>query len=193
LKFSFSLLFSYFLGAISFGWILSRLVKGVDIRKIEGLNTGTTNTMRASGYPIAILTLLLDGFKGVASDWLARYLASGRIGLEIIAPIFSIIRHNDSFFLVGKKHYGQIDLQGKSWEGNGSWGHGCSYAIRLPNDQRNRSDHVFCGRVCIQRFEFFVVLMCLRVAQTHKNNKNYFFIRMVGLYFELLVWFACYA
>jgi len=26
----------------------------------------------------------------------------------------------------------------------------------------------------------------LREAQTHKNNKIYLFIRMVGLYFELL-------
>ena len=33
---------------------------------------------------------------------------------------------------------------------------------------------------------FFVVLMCLHGAQTHENNKIYLFIRMVGLYFELL-------
>ena len=29
--------------------------------------------------------------------------------------------------------------------------------------------------------------MCLREAQTHENNKIYRFIRMVGLYFELLM------
>ena len=114
MKFSFSLQFSYFLEAISFGWILSRLVKGVDIRKTGSGRTGTTNTMRASGYPIAILTLLLDGFKGVASDWLARYLASGRIGLEIIAPIFAIIIHNDSFFLVEKNTTDKLIFKGRA-------------------------------------------------------------------------------
>ena len=34
--------------------------------------------------------------------------------------------------------------------------------------------------------KLFVILMCLRSAQTHENNKVYFFIRKVSLYFELL-------
>lgn len=112
MKLFFSLLFSYFLGAIPFGWILSKLVKGVDIRKIGSGRTGTTNTMRASGYPIAILTLLLDGFKGVASVWLARYIAPGMIGLEIMAPILAIVGHNYSIFLVEKDTTGKWIFKG---------------------------------------------------------------------------------
>jgi glycerol-3-phosphate acyltransferase PlsY len=108
LKIFFSPLFSYFLGAIPFGWILSKLVKGVDIRKIGSGRTGTTNTMRASGYPIAVLTLLLDGLKGVASVWLARWLAPEIPGLAIIAPIFAIIGHNYSVFLAEKDTTGKL-------------------------------------------------------------------------------------
>lgn len=108
----FGLISSYFLGAIPFGWIFSKLVKGVDIRKMGSGRTGTTNTMRASGYPIAILTLLLDGFKGVVSVWLASWLAPGMLGLEIIAPIFAIVGHNYSIFLVEKDTTGKLIFKG---------------------------------------------------------------------------------
>ncbi len=74
--------------------------------------TGTTTTMRASGYPIAILTLLLDGFKGMASVWFARYIAPGNIGLEIMAPIFAIVGHNYSVFLVEKDTTGKLIFKG---------------------------------------------------------------------------------
>ncbi len=112
MKIFFCLFSSYFLGAIPFGWVLSKLVKGVDIRKMGSGRTGTTNTMRASGYPIAILTLLLDGFKGVVSVWLASWLAPGMLGLEIIAPIFAIVGHNYSIFLVEKDTTGKLIFKG---------------------------------------------------------------------------------
>jgi glycerol-3-phosphate acyltransferase PlsY len=112
LKIFFCLFSSYFLGAIPFGLVLSKLVKGVDIRKMGSGRTGTTNTMRASGYPIAILTLLLDGFKGVVSVWLASWLAPGMLGLEIIAPIFAIVGHNYSIFLVEKDTTGKLIFKG---------------------------------------------------------------------------------
>lgn len=112
MKFVFSLFFSYFLGAIPFGWIFSKLVKGVDIRKMGSGRTGTTNTMRVSGYPIALLTLFLDGFKGVASVWFARYIAPGMVGLEIMAPIFAIVGHNYSVFLVEKDTTGKLVFKG---------------------------------------------------------------------------------
>ena len=112
MKIFFCFFSSYFLGAIPFGWVLSKLVKGVDIRKMGSGRTGTTNTMRASGYPIAILTLLLDGFKGVVSVWLASWLAPGMLGLEIIAPIFAIVGHNYSIFLVEKDTTGKLIFKG---------------------------------------------------------------------------------
>ncbi|HMN15394.1 MAG TPA: glycerol-3-phosphate acyltransferase [Bellilinea sp.] len=112
MKIFFCLFSSYFLGAIPFGWVLSKLVKGVDIRKMGSGRTGTTNTMRASGYPIAILTLLLDGFKGVVSVWLASWLAPGMLGLEIIAPIFAIVGHNYSVFLIEKDITGKLIFKG---------------------------------------------------------------------------------
>ena len=88
------------------------MVKGVDIRKMGSGRTGTTNTMRASGYPLAILTLLLDGLKGMASVWLARYLAPGMIGLEIMSPIIALVGHNYSVFLAEKNTSGKLIFKG---------------------------------------------------------------------------------
>ena len=60
LKIAITLIFSYLFGSIPFGWILSRLVRMVDIRRLGSGRTGTTNTIRASEYPITIHTLLVN-------------------------------------------------------------------------------------------------------------------------------------
>ena len=57
-------LYSYILGSIPFGLILTRLAGLGDIRKIGSGNIGATNVLRTGNKVIAALTLLLDGFKG---------------------------------------------------------------------------------------------------------------------------------
>jgi len=54
----------YFLGAIPFGMILTRLKGMSDIRHMGSGNIGTTNVLRTGGKALATLTLLLDGGKG---------------------------------------------------------------------------------------------------------------------------------
>ena len=57
-------LYSYILGSIPFGLILTRLAGLGDVRKIGSGNIGATNVLRTGNKFIAFLTLLLDGLKG---------------------------------------------------------------------------------------------------------------------------------
>ena len=56
--------FSYLCGSIPFGLILTKLFKGIDIRKIGSGNIGATNVLRTGNKFLAILTLFLDIAKG---------------------------------------------------------------------------------------------------------------------------------
>jgi len=58
------LLLSYMCGSIPFGLILTKLFKGQDIRKIGSGNIGATNVLRTGNKSLAIITLILDVFKG---------------------------------------------------------------------------------------------------------------------------------
>ena len=60
-----SILLSYLLGAVPFGWLMARLLKGVDIREIGSGNIGATNAMRALGKPLGLVAFLLDFGKGL--------------------------------------------------------------------------------------------------------------------------------
>jgi glycerol-3-phosphate acyltransferase PlsY len=77
---SVTIIISYLFGAIPFGWLFSWLFFHIDIRKIGSGRTGTTNTMRAGGYPVAILTMIFDVSKGFFAVWLAKLLVPVTIG-----------------------------------------------------------------------------------------------------------------
>ena len=69
-------LYSYILGSIPFGLILTRLAGLGDVRKIGSGNIGATNVLRTGNKFIATLTLLLDGLKGTLSVFLTmQYLS----------------------------------------------------------------------------------------------------------------------
>lgn len=55
---------AYFIGSIPFGYIIGKIVKGVDIRTLGSGNIGATNVARVIGLPWGILCLLLDAAKG---------------------------------------------------------------------------------------------------------------------------------
>ena len=54
---------SYLLGAIPFGYVISR-ARGVDIRRVGSGNIGATNVFRSVGKPWGILTFVCDFLKG---------------------------------------------------------------------------------------------------------------------------------
>ena len=58
------ILFSYLLGSVPFGLILTKIFSDKDIRKIGSGNIGATNVLRTGNKLLAIATLLLDVAKG---------------------------------------------------------------------------------------------------------------------------------
>ena len=61
------LAYSYLLGSIPFGLIITKIFLGKDIRDIGSGNIGTTNVLRTGKKSLAAATLLFDVFKGYAS------------------------------------------------------------------------------------------------------------------------------
>jgi acyl phosphate:glycerol-3-phosphate acyltransferase len=65
---------SYLLGSIPFGYLLVRIFRGEDVRLSGSGNIGATNVSRKSPA-LGVLTLLLDALKGFAAVTLAIWLS----------------------------------------------------------------------------------------------------------------------
>jgi glycerol-3-phosphate acyltransferase PlsY len=68
----------YLLGAIPFGVIIGRLIRGIDVREYGSGSMGMTNVMRTVGAKAGIIVLVLDLLKGccaVALAWAIFYSA----------------------------------------------------------------------------------------------------------------------
>ena len=88
-------LYSYILGSIPFGLILTKFAGLGDVRKIGSGNIGATNVLRTGNKFIAALTLLLDGLKGTLSVLLTiqyfselTYYAAVIVFLAHIFPVW---------------------------------------------------------------------------------------------------------
>lgn len=83
-------LIGYFLGAIPFAMILTRLGGAGDLRTIGSGNIGATNVLRTGRKGLAALTLTLDLLKGTAAVLLARHFFPGT---EIVAAAGAFFGH----------------------------------------------------------------------------------------------------
>lgn len=72
---------AYFLGSLSFGWMIARL-RGVNILEKGSGNPGFTNVWRVLGIKWASLVLILDGAKGYFSAMIGYHLG-GELGMMI--------------------------------------------------------------------------------------------------------------
>ena len=68
------LLLSYLLGAIPFGYIITRLKTGEDIREKGSGNIGATNALRTQGAAVGIATFVLDIAKAALPVIAARHI-----------------------------------------------------------------------------------------------------------------------
>ena len=64
-------IFSYLLGSIPWGIILTRLFTPINIRQVGSGNIGATNVARMAGPGLGVLTLAGDILKGAFPVWLA--------------------------------------------------------------------------------------------------------------------------
>jgi glycerol-3-phosphate acyltransferase PlsY len=62
---------AYAIGAVPFGYLCARLVKGIDIREHGSKNIGATNVGRVCGRPWGVLVFILDFLKGAGPVFLA--------------------------------------------------------------------------------------------------------------------------
>lgn len=96
----FPLLLSYFLGSIPFGFLITYLVKKVDIRKVGSGNIGATNVRRILGKKWGILVFSLDFFKGFFSLFLVgAFVPKPANSLFILAAVCAVCGHNWPVFL----------------------------------------------------------------------------------------------
>lgn len=90
----------YLIGSIPFGWIIVKLVKGIDVRQFGSGRTGGTNVFRAAGVAAGLATAILDVLKGVAAVLLVRHLVSDTAGwAEALTGFGVVLGHNASCFL----------------------------------------------------------------------------------------------
>ena len=89
---------SYVLGSIPWGFLISLLAKGVDIRKFGSGRTGMSNVLRTAGGRYAVVALVLDLSKGLLAVLLARAVAD-EPAVEVAAGLSALIGHNWSVFL----------------------------------------------------------------------------------------------
>ena len=81
------LLVGYLLGATPTGYIVARLVKGIDIREHGSGNPGATNVFRTVGKGAGIAVLVIDLLKGVAAVQLAGPLLTTLTGALSLPPL----------------------------------------------------------------------------------------------------------
>ena len=67
------LISGYLTGSILFAYIITKIVKGKDIRKLGNNNPGAYNTFKSSGKFWGILTGLLDSSKALIPMLIADY------------------------------------------------------------------------------------------------------------------------
>ena len=99
----FVLFMGYLIGSVPSGYLIVRILKGIDIRDYGSGNIGFANTLRVSGLLPGLAVLIADIAKGAVSAGAGILFASSigmspQIGAGILG-LSSIIGHNWSVFL----------------------------------------------------------------------------------------------
>ncbi len=88
---------SYLLGSIPFGFVLTRVVKGIDVRTVGSGNIGATNAARAMGRGWGVVVGVLDALKGLVPTVLLAPLVlepgQGRLVLALLAGLGAVLGH----------------------------------------------------------------------------------------------------
>jgi acyl phosphate:glycerol-3-phosphate acyltransferase len=93
------IILSYFLGAISFSYLITKIYLKKDIRELGSKNAGATNVFRSVGKIPGILTLILDILKGFFVVKISYIFFPNSLIHAIIFGCITIISHSFSIFL----------------------------------------------------------------------------------------------
>ena len=88
----------YVIGAIPFGLLAGKLLRGIDVRKYGSGKIGTANVARSMGMRIGLMVMLLDMGKGAIAVFLGRFVSQDEI-VPALAGIAAVAGHNWSVFI----------------------------------------------------------------------------------------------
>ncbi len=95
---------AYLIGAIPFGYLIARAVRGIDIRTMGSGNLGATNVGRVLGRPYFFIVLALDLLKGliptaVFSFLVGRLTGETPVDLPVLVGLAAILGHTFPVYL----------------------------------------------------------------------------------------------
>ena len=85
------LVITYFIGAIPFGLLLTKIFAKKDIREFGSKNIGATNVTRIVGKKLGFLTLILDGLKGAIMLIIARFSFYDSVNLHLFLVLVGFV------------------------------------------------------------------------------------------------------
>lgn len=89
---------AYLLGSVPFGFVLVRVVRGIDVRQHGSNNIGAINVTRVGGPLLGALTLLVDTAKGTAAVFAAWSLSQPEWAIASVG-LAVLLGHAYSFWL----------------------------------------------------------------------------------------------
>tara|TARA_Y100001970_G_scaffold293884_1_gene444273 strand:+ start:2710 stop:3300 length:591 start_codon:yes stop_codon:yes gene_type:complete len=96
-----NLLLSYLIGSIPSGFIVGKLLKGVDLRELGSGSTGATNVLRQIGKKAALFVFLFDVFKGAIVVIISRKLQLPEF-VQVACGLSAVTGHIWPLWLKGK-------------------------------------------------------------------------------------------
>lgn len=99
------LLIAYVIGSFPTGYLLVKVIKGIDIRQVGSGSTGATNVKRVLGMWAYILVMFVDALKGFLPVLAAKYVQTALnilpeySILPVLVAVAVIIGHSKSVFL----------------------------------------------------------------------------------------------
>ncbi len=106
------LVLAYLIGAVPIGWIIVKIVKGVDVRALGSGRVGGTNVMRSAGFIAGLLTACADAGKGILAGFIASTFMPDSLWVKIIAVTLAVVGQIFSIFLIEKGPEGRLRLRG---------------------------------------------------------------------------------
>ena len=99
-----AVLTAYLIGAIPFGYLIARAVRGIDIRTVGSGNIGATNVGRVLGRRFFFIVLALDSMKGllpaIGLPWLVgRLTGQFPVDLPVLVGLAAILGHTFPVYL----------------------------------------------------------------------------------------------
>ncbi|HSP77282.1 MAG TPA: glycerol-3-phosphate 1-O-acyltransferase PlsY [Myxococcaceae bacterium] len=86
-------LLGYLAGSVPFGVLLTRWLRGVDVRRDGSGNIGATNVARVAGKTLGAVLLLLDALKGALAVLLALWLLPGAPRVHAAVGLAAFLGH----------------------------------------------------------------------------------------------------